>query len=133
MTARQRVIVVVLVTAILLGNGFNLLVKQQKCVRIVQQSAAIVEAQERETIAVSEDGQKHDLETCQLVHVNWATATELQTLPGIGPKLAQRIIEARQQAYFTQLQDLLRVSGIGPARLEQIAEHICLAFPKQDD
>lgn len=53
-----------------------------------------------------------------LVSINSATAAELDTLPGIGPAYAERIIAARP---FDSVDDLLRVRGIGPANFERIA------------
>ncbi len=55
------------------------------------------------------------------IDVNRASAEDLETLPGIGPTLAGRIVENRRRAgpYFTP-EDLLRVPGIGPAKLEKI-------------
>ena len=55
-----------------------------------------------------------------LLNVNRASATELTRLPGIGPVLAERIIEYRTTQPFAQVDDLLRVNGIGPKRLETI-------------
>ncbi|QLE54707.1 DUF655 domain-containing protein [Nostoc sp. TCL26-01] len=48
----------------------------------------------------------------QVVNINTANATELATLPGVGEKLAQKIITARQQRKFTSLPDLEQVPGI---------------------
>jgi len=49
-----------------------------------------------------------------VINVNTATAEELETLPKIGPVLAQRIIEYRQaNGPFTSLEQLLEVAGIG--------------------
>lgn len=56
------------------------------------------------------------------VNVNTATEAELETLPGIGPALAGRIVEFRSSfGIFRDLSDLLMVRGIGPGKLEAIA------------
>jgi competence protein ComEA len=49
-----------------------------------------------------------------LVHLNQATATELDSLPGIGPTLASRIIDWREtNGSFQNVGDLRKVAGIG--------------------
>ncbi|GIV00630.1 MAG: hypothetical protein KatS3mg014_2245 [Actinomycetota bacterium] len=58
-----------------------------------------------------------------LVNVNTATADELETLPGIGEVLAQRIVDHRtEHGPFASVDDLLDVSGIGEAILEDIRD-----------
>ncbi len=60
-----------------------------------------------------------------LLNLNTATAPELERLPGIGPSLAQAIIEYREgNGPFQRPQDLLEVPGIGPAKLAQIEDLI---------
>ena len=55
-------------------------------------------------------------------HANWV---ELSLLPGIGERLAQRIVASRSdEGMFTQPADLLRVRGIGPKTLERIRPHL---------
>jgi competence protein ComEA len=55
------------------------------------------------------------------VNINTAQAAELETLPGIGPALAQRIVEYRQaHGRFERVEDLMNVSGIGPAAFEKL-------------
>lgn len=54
------------------------------------------------------------------VNLNTASQEELENLPGVGPKLAERIIAARQQRPFTSLADLDQVSGMGPHVMEQL-------------
>jgi competence protein ComEA len=56
-----------------------------------------------------------------LVNLNTATLADLDTLPGVGPVLAQRILDARTaQGGFKAVGDLRKVDGIGDARYEQL-------------
>lgn len=54
------------------------------------------------------------------IDVNRAPAALLETLPGVGPALAARIVAARAEQPFAGVDDLLRVRGIGPATLERL-------------
>ncbi|WP_203997030.1 helix-hairpin-helix domain-containing protein [Micromonospora lutea] len=57
------------------------------------------------------------------VNLNTATPAQLETLPGVGPVLAQRIIEHRDQhGGFRSVGDLRQVNGIGDARYEQLKD-----------
>ncbi len=58
------------------------------------------------------------------IDVNRAGLDELRKLPGIGPKLSQRIVETRQKRAFQSVNDLRRVPGIGPKILERLRPHI---------
>ena len=52
--------------------------------------------------------------------LNAAALADLDALPGIGPVLAQRILDRRQQHRFTSVDELGEVSGIGPTLLERL-------------
>jgi competence protein ComEA len=61
----------------------------------------------------------------ELININTASASELDLLPGIGPALANQIIEHRQTyGPFTSIEDLINVSGIGPAKLADLRDLI---------
>ncbi len=60
-----------------------------------------------------------------IVNVNTASVKELEVLPGIGEVLAQRIVEYRENnGPFKTPEDLLKVRGIGPKKLEEIRDLI---------
>lgn len=58
------------------------------------------------------------------IHPNTATKAQLEALPGVGPALAQRILDARAVSPLLTLADLDRVKGIGPAKLEKLRPHL---------
>lgn len=59
------------------------------------------------------------------ININTASAAELQRLPGIGPALSERIVAYRDAwGPFDVIEDILEVSGIGPAKFADIADLI---------
>lgn len=61
------------------------------------------------------------------VNINTATQTELETLNGIGPSTASKIIEYRKQnGNFQSIEEIQNVSGIGDSKYESIKDDICV-------
>ncbi len=61
------------------------------------------------------------------VNINRADAAELDTLPGVGPSTAEKIIADREaNGPFASVEDIKRVSGIGDKKYEQLAGLICV-------
>ena len=59
------------------------------------------------------------------VNINTASADQLTTLPGVGPKLAARILEYRQKSgAFKSVQELMNVRGIGEKNLKKIEQYL---------
>lgn len=59
------------------------------------------------------------------VNINTATQAQLETLPGIGPSTATKILSYRKEkGKFKKIEDIKEVSGIGNAKFEKIKELI---------
>ena len=62
-----------------------------------------------------------------LVNINTATSEQLQTLSGVGPVTAQKIIEYREKnGGFKRIEDLMKVSGIGTKTFENLKDLITI-------
>ena len=62
------------------------------------------------------------------VDLNAAAADDLAAVPGISPRLAEAVVEDRRRnGRFGRVEDLLRVRGIGPARLAQAGRFLSVS------
>lgn len=116
---RSTAVVVVVLCGCALGSYTPLQIPQRKGGTVPFFSA-------RDSVSASVSGSASDSERGRVdfsapVDVNRASAAELQALPGIGPAIAGRIVEHREEVgRFRRVADLIRVRGIGPVKLERI-------------
>ena len=75
-------------------------------------------------LPVKRGGEVHPLGS---VNINRATQAELEVLPGIGPVMAERIIQFRSQAGgFKAIEEIKNVKGVGEKTFERIKPFICV-------
>ena len=61
------------------------------------------------------------------LNINLADSNALDTLPGIGPVMAQKIIDWREQnGSFKNISDLNKVKGIGAAKYAELEKLVCI-------
>ncbi|KPA18187.1 secreted protein containing Competence protein ComEA, helix-hairpin-helix region domain protein [Candidatus Magnetomorum sp. HK-1] len=68
-----------------------------------------------------------------IININTASVTQLMKIPGIGKKIADRIVQYREKnGPFKTKDDLLKVKGVGSKKFEKIKDLIILATTKKD-
>ena len=90
-------------------------------------TAAVVSAQDSATMS------KATVSAAAPINLNSATSTQLEALPGIGAKTAERIIEYRQKnGGFKKIEDLMNVRGVGEKSFLKLKPLITVAPPKTE-
>ena len=84
----------------------------------------IIDSKSGDNIIIEENTVSSNNST-QTININKATEKEFETLPGIGPSLASKIIEYRNQnGKFGSIEDIKNVNGIGNSKYEKIKDLI---------
>jgi len=105
LTKQERHVILFLITLALIGAGVDFFVKKYSPVKTMA--------------SFNSDIGK--------INLNSADKNLLMTLPGIGEKLAQRIIEYRkEQTGFTELEELKNIKGITDYRYEKLKGHLII-------
>jgi len=94
--------------------------------RGITQEPAIVQVSAEQTTQHSQpESEQASANSQELININTASAKILDTLPGIGPVIAQKIVEYRQNnGPFEHISDLSKVDGIGPKKLLAVLDFI---------
>ena len=64
-----------------------------------------------------------------VVNLNQATAQQLDLLPGVGAKAAQRILDYRKKTPFTRPEELVKVKGFGKKKFDKLKVHLAVNGP----
>ena len=64
-----------------------------------------------------------------VINLNTASAAQLDQLPGVGPKAAERIVAYRQKTPFSRPEELVRVKGFGKKKLDKLKPHLAVSGP----
>ena len=115
-------------------NSINMAYKLEDEMKVyiptkTEETVNIEETTETHIYTENNNQEKQDINTNsiknQKININTASQTELETLPGIGPSTALKIIEYRKESgKFRNIEDIKNVKGIGTNKYEKIKELI---------
>jgi competence protein ComEA len=76
---------------------------------------------------ISALAQKSSAGSTEKVNLNTASLEQLQSLPGVGPSIAKKIIEHRTKVgKFTKVEEILNVKGIGEKKFQQMKDRLAI-------
>lgn len=118
-TNKKRIILMTVIILSSLIAGIVIQHKETQYRSFFVQKASL--GQEENSSSVNADTESEN----QLVNINTDNPKELETLNGIGEKMAQRIIDYRtEHGDFEVIEDIMRVNGIGEKKFEAIKDFI---------
>lgn len=106
------------------ANHKSELNKDEESVESVGKNQDLIEKNKSE---YSQNRSKNIQNKSECININSAGSEELQAIKGIGPKMAQRILDMRKKVrVFNRVEDLMQVNGIGPKTFAKIKSMICV-------
>jgi comEA protein len=117
-TVPERVVVAALSVLLFLASAILYAGDSRPMAAITVESGEI-----KEKLSLTEI--EGNLKEARRVSINTATAEEITIIPGIGPAISSRIVEYREKyGKFSTVDSLIKVKGIGPAKLEKMREYV---------
>ena len=105
-------------------NHKSELKKDEESVESVGKNQDLIEKNKSE---YSQNRSKNIQNKSECININSAGSEELRAIKGIGPKMAQRILDMRKKVrVFNRVEDLMQVNGIGPKTFAKIKSMICV-------
>ena len=122
LTKSEKCALIITLLFLCLCLGFSLGRREQDSVFVITESSYTAE---RQTAAADDAGAEKFGQSIEKININTASQAQLETLKGIGPALAQRIIEYRESVgQFKSIEDITKVRGIGAMVFEDIRDTI---------
>ena len=103
----------------------SVLIRQSDAVYVSGLSAAVSSENTTSAPVVEDPPSNTSAAPASLININTASAEELESLPGIGDAIAERIITYREEnGGFDTVEEIMKVSGIGEKKFEEIKDQI---------
>lgn len=113
--------------AYVLEDGVKIEIPNKDDIYNKVETNTITEVENYITAESGMDIEERQTKTSEKVNINTATQEELETLVGIGPSIANKIVQYRKEnGNFKTVDDIKNVSGIGESKFEKIKDYVCV-------
>ena len=113
--------------AFVLEDGMKVYIPKNSEINEVKDDTSTYVSKENGSTNTGTSTSKNTSAKSSKININTANQTDLETLPGIGPSTAQKIINYRKEkGKFSSIEDIKKVSGIGESKYSKIKDYITI-------